>query len=266
MIENFTFDYGQLYNPNLIGLPVADQGFIDELRTLAIWKQNRVISLRQPFEIVDPFNRRFGSYSSWREPFMANARDFIATAQRSRSLIQGRTVSDFAGWIYSLYVKRRYESSLIQGKIDEKAVFLEKADITSKSFAGSHPAEWTLVHNGIVEDVLRQSFKISSLTVDGCPLTASPDLVFQNGCHTIVIVEIKSTLHDIPSNLWPNVWAQLWEYSKIDYFRQFNRVVLIGEIWGRYGNVMYLRKSVRNDARNERFDKFFQELFDIYTA
>jgi hypothetical protein len=265
MINDFTFDYGQLYNPNLIGLPITDGSFTDENNNLPLWKNNRRASLGQSVEVVDPFNRKIGSFSSYREPFMASAKEFIATARRAPTRNRGGTVSDFSSWIYSLYVKRKLESQLIQGKIDEKAVLSKKIDISSKNFALTHPFEWTLVHNGITEDIAQKPYEISSLIVDGRPLRASPDLLFRNGLHTAIIVEIKSTLHDIPSNLWPNVWAQLWAYSKIDFIRDFNKVVVVGEIWGRYGDVMYLRKSVKNDPRRKNFDDFFQELFNIYS-
>jgi hypothetical protein len=86
----------------------------------------------------------------------------------------------------------------------------------------------------------RDPYLISSLEIDGRPLRASPDMVFQEvlpaGGDTdkharIIIVEIKCTNAEVPPRLWPNVRAQLWAYSKIDEFSDASEIILVGEVW-----------------------------------
>jgi hypothetical protein len=85
----------------------------------------------------------------------------------------------------------------------------------------------------------------------------------------------------IPTNLWPNMWGQLWCYAQIKKIREAASVSVIGEIWGdrwtpRYRSMgegrrggehlIVLRASVMRDPREPAFDTFFRTLFEIYVG
>ncbi|WP_291038065.1 hypothetical protein, partial [Hyphomonas sp.] len=122
-------------------------------------------------------------------------------------------------------------------------------------------------------------FSINDLLVGGKPLRVLPDLIYENTrTDEIIIVEIKHSQMDIPSNLWPNIWGQLWCYAQIQELRRFQKLTVIGEVWGDYYRkeslgkrrglrdcqYVYLRASVRRNPRAVPYDRFFRTLFDIY--
>ena len=83
-------------------------------------------------------------------------------------------------------------------------------------------------------------------------------------------MEIKFTRQAITTNLWPNVWAQLWIYAQIPTAIAAPRVTVIGEIWGEWYapekklRAVGLRASVRRNPRERTYDRFFRMLFGIY--
>lgn len=107
-------------------------------------------------------------------------------------------------------------------------------------------------------------------------MRGSPDLVFRNiNSGQVLIVEIKLSKMKIPSNLWPNVWAQLWCYSQIAIAKNAPEVTVTGEVWAegifnlrRRSPVMslVLRSVVRRNPREAAFDRFFRSLFEIYSG
>ena len=119
------------------------------------------------------------------------------------------------------------------------------------------------------------------MRVNGKALRASPDLIYSNNSSSeAIIVEIKYTRMTIPKNLWPNVWAQLWCYAQIDRVAHLQRLTVVGEVWGEmfsrgYGRgrnrvdgkkLICLRASVRRDPRALPYDRFFRQLFQIYSG
>lgn len=93
---------------------------------------------------------------------------------------------------------------------------------------------WTLIHNGVErpDDRPIDDLTVDHLRVGGAPLRVSPDLMCQNrSLSKLLIVEIKQRRKFVPSNLWPNMWAQLWCYSQIDVARQAESVCVVGEVW-----------------------------------
>jgi len=116
------------------------------------------------------------------------------------------------------------------------------------------------------------------LSVGGQALRVLPDLIFENtSSGARIIVEVKHSYMTIPTNLWPNIWGQLWCYSQMADIKSSPSVTVVGEVWGdgthyRGGNrylrgvdrYVYLRASVRRNPRASAFDQFFRVLFDIY--
>jgi hypothetical protein len=191
------------------------------------------------------------------------------------------TVSAFCDWIYSLYAGAPDKLVLERGKHAELDIQLKRRARARRvdSLSDVPVSDWKLTHNGLHQltksNALREHqehlcFEIPSLRVGSQPLRASPDLLYQRReTHDTVVVEIKFSNQAIPSNLWPNVWAQLWAYAQIPQLMNSPTIRAVGEVWGEVGNVLRsppvcLRKVVVHDPRDAAFDSFFRELFDIY--
>ena len=230
------------------------------------------------------------------EPFVLNPSLFLVRARRSRPPHPEATVSGFTSWIYSLYQREDPDpKSLSEGIAAERAIFAEhrRSSLARAVISASDPAhlsrqdgKWRLLHNGLNlggENSHAASIAIDHLHVNGQPLRASPDLAFVNeSTGRVILVEIKFSRKRIPSNLWPNIWAQLWCYSQIPAARTAPSVTVIGEVWGGRSELVkgydyttgqrtrktvqkvYLRKTVRRDPRVDGFNRFFSTLFDIY--
>lgn len=245
----------------------------------------------------DIFNTdRYGREKFTPEPFPLNPSLFLSQARRSRPPHPEATVCAFTSWIYSLYQREDPDpKSLSEGIAAERAIFAEhrRSSLARAVISASDPAHlsrqdgnWRLLHNGLNLDGANShaaSIAIDHLHVNGQPLRASPDLAFVNeSTGRVLLVEIKFSRKRIPSNLWPNVWAQLWCYSQIPAARTASGVTAIGEVWGGRSEVVkrydyttgqrtreiipkvYLRKTVRRNPRVDGFHRFFSTLFDIY--
>lgn len=222
-----------------------------------------------------------GKYDSFarHEPqpsFQLKPSEFLRTAQNRRPTHPKPTASGFAQWIYSLYGEASGDAQDREdGKAAEEHIFAQRrAAYGSTNYAvlrSSFP-DWRLIHNGLQpkrgNDV--GLFTIDDLTVNGEPLRVCPDLVYRNSLTgDVIIVEIKHSRMAIPSNLWPNIWGQLWCYSQMKGAREAPKLTVIGEVWGdawtrNSDRLVCLRASVRRDPRASAYDQFFRALFDIY--
>lgn len=202
---------------------------------------------------------------------------FIENAELRRPKNPEPTASGFSQWLYSLY-SHAYgtDEDKARGKFAEQKILVERNKAFSstdhqtirKRFPG-----WKLKHNGMNtgKDERPRYFEIKELSVAGQALRVLPDLIFENtNTGARIIVEFKHSYLTIPTNLWPNIWGQLWCYSQMADIKSSTSVTVIGEIWGdmtyyRNGDRhVYLRASVRRDPRAASFDQFFRTLFDIY--
>lgn len=202
---------------------------------------------------------------------------FIENAERRRPREPEPTASGFSQWLYSLY-SNAYgkDEDRARGELAEQEIFAERSRAFSatdyqtmrKRFPG-----WRLKHNGMNtgKDEPPRYFEIKELSVGGRALRVLPDLIFENtNTEARIIVEVKHSYMTIPTNLWPNIWGQLWCYSQMPDIKSSPSVTVVGEVWGdktyhRHGDRhVYLRASVRRDPRAAAFDQFFRILFDIY--
>lgn len=209
--------------------------------------------------------------------FQIEPSNFIENAERRRPRDPEPTASGFSQWLYSLYSSAfGNDEDITRGTLAEKAIFAER----NKAFSAidhqimrKHFPGWRLKHNGmnLDENERHPYFKIPELSVRGQALRVLPDLIFENtntGAH--IIVEVKHSYMTIPTNLWPNIWGQLWCYSQMPDIKNSPHVTVVGEVWGDHtyprGRMreVYLRASVRRDPRKHAFDQFFRRLFDIY--
>lgn len=202
--------------------------------------------------------------------------EFLANARRHRPPNPDPTASMFSQWLYSLYANAYgNDQDRAKGKEAEEFILIERQKsyaTTDYDIMRNYFPDWRLKHNGLsVHQTDKPSYySINDLLVGGEPLRVNPDLIYENKrTRETIIVEIKHSLMDIPSNLWPNIWGQLWCYAQIQEFRDSSKVTVIGEVWGdkyiRGGyQYVYLRASVRRNPRAVPYDRFFRALFDIY--
>ena len=271
------------YNPPPYNPPMYEPHIVGYCERLGSLESSQSIYMRWDamFDdenyICDPFHD-----GSVIDTFEIQPSLFLKRALRNAPKRAGTTVSAFADWVYSLYRSSIKDPLALElGLKVERTIFQERSVlIKDVSFAQNNYFDWELVHNGLNyatndECSLSSSFDISDLSIEGKPIRGNPDLIYRNrNDGRYVIVEIKFTRKRIPSNLWPNVWAQLWAYSKIPILKNSPTLSAVGEVWG--GNtgksriewsVTYdicLRSSVSRNPRQVAFDKFFSTLFRIY--
>lgn len=209
---------------------------------------------------------------------------FIENAGRRRPRNPEPTASGFSQWLYSLYSDAYgKDQDRERGKLAEQEILAERSrafSATDNQTMRKRFPDWRLVHNGmnIGKDEPPRYFEIKELSVGGQALRVLPDLIFENtSSGARIIVEVKHSYMTIPTNLWPNIWGQLWCYSQMADIKSSPSVTVVGEVWGdgthyRGGNrylrgvdrYVYLRASVRRNPRASAFDQFFRVLFDIY--
>lgn len=221
------------------------------------------------------------------ERFKLVPSEFLKRARAMSPQDPEPTASAFASWVYGLYgVPGTNEEDMQRGIEGEKLLsrFGDDSRFDSRrGWIGATPSKlagrgdgWRLMHQGLhLTEKPLASFDVDTLRVNGIPMRLSPDLVYRNQqSGEVRIVEIKLSRLQVPTNLWPNVWAQLWCYSHIPLALNAPKVVVAGEVWGdwmsRLGKERYLvrfmglRSVVRRDPRAPSYDRFFHELFKIY--
>lgn len=222
-------------------------------------------------------------------PFRIVPAKFLAHAKANRPEEPEATASAFAQWVYSLYGRPGSQDDLERGKRAEALIFDERpSNFAARALLTAcdhdHLARyrpgWELVHCGLTlepSNVPKPFYEAPELSVHGRVLGASPDLLYRNR-HSgeVIIVEVKFSRQPLPSNLWPNVWAQLWCYANLPIVLSAPRVTVIGEIWGELYkwsshhksslHWLGLRASVRRDPRHPAYDRFFRSLFEIYRS
>lgn len=251
---------------------------------------SRANAIFEPLHLSDPMLEDCANIdrlqqSSMKEPFNLVPSNFLRLARANPPQKPVATASAFADWVYSLHnsERRRDEAALARGLAMERVIFDQRSrHHEAMSFATSSDnamlekrgLPWRLRYCGLHLDAEQETFdyiELEHLSVYGQPLRVSPDLVYVNTrSGDAIVVEIKFTRNAITTNLWPNVWAQLWTYAQIPIAIDAPRVTVIGEIWGEWFaprkclRTVGLRASVRRDPRARSYDRFFRALFDIY--
>ena len=204
----------------------------------------RMMSLFSEIDILDPITsyvstgeRPFNYRKREPEPFNVVSSDFLAKARRLPPIRPEPTASGFSSWIYSLYghaigkdEDRERGKEVEQELLDRRRATFQCID---NKYLRKVVSNWALIHNGIEppKDRPLDYLTIDHLRVGGVPLRVSPDLMYQNrALSKVLIVEIKHTKMFVPTNLWPNVLAQLWCYSQIEVARQAESVCVIGVV------------------------------------
>ena len=263
-------------------------------RTNIASTEARMLSLFSEIDIQDPITSYVeaddGSFIRQKrepEPFNLVPAKFLAKAGRLPPINPEPTASGLSSWIYSLYSSaigkdedRERGKEVEQEVLDRRRATFQCID---NKYLRKVVSNWALIHNGIEQPGDRpvDYLTIDHLRVGGMPLRVSPDLMYENlTLSKVLIVEIKHTKMFVPTNLWPNVWAQLWCYSQLDVARRADSVCVIGEVWcdewtrgyrvkgGREPGKCHikLRASVKRDPRAPGYDRFFRQLFEIYSG
>lgn len=181
----------------------------------------------------------------------------VQAAQSNRPSVPGKSVTDFSGWVFSLYNPHKDLHALALGKNVKRQ--LVRRYVSAPARKG-----WILEYEGIRADG-RQSKIASSLTVGGTPLQAAPDFVFrEKSSGRVVIVEIKASNREIPSDGWPNLRAQLWAYAHIDEWRDAPEVILVAEVWGFTSDKIVLRGVRRWTSKDDQLNRDNIQLFALY--
>lgn len=213
-----------------------------------------------------------------RRPFRINPASFLQNAVKYAPADPEPTASAFGGWVYSLYSPQNQDGLLLENDRKESIFSQRYSKLSEWVLLGTE--EWKIIHDNFTESGHEDFhsddplyYEIPELSVHGIPLRASPDIVYQHKeSRRVFIVSIGFTSKAVPTNLWPDVWAQLWAYSRIPAWRPYVTNV-VGEVWGRRHPKMErmvrpwdmrLRAVVRRDPRDRAFDRFFSTLFDIY--
>lgn len=250
--------------------------------------EDRLLTLFGSETVADPIKRWVTSDEPFaipklvaQAPFKLVPSDFLAQARRKAPQKPQATASGFAAWIYSLYSSAYGDSEdRKRGKKIEQEVLRRRrraALCNDNEFLHGIASNWKLAYNGIQEQLDRPPdyLEAGRLHVGGVALRVSPDLVYHNAeLSKVVIVEIKYSQMDIPTNLWPNIWGQLWCYSQIDLALDAQTVSVVGEVWGdewtgrnrKRQRLVCLRASVQRNPYEPAYDRFFRELFNIYSG
>lgn len=208
--------------------------------------------------------KRWGRYldDEWEEPhpkflYRVSHEALVNLAKRSPPQQTGNTVTAFSGWIFSLYLPRRNPKSLADGRRVERAIARRFAPIPTND-------GWELVFQDPLNEE-QEAKEISRLRIHGSSVWGVPDLVFrEKATGQIVIVERKASNHEIPSDGWPNLRAQLWAYGQCDEWRNAPAITLVGEIWGFTPDRILLRGTLRWKASDDALCRQNIELFNLY--
>lgn len=168
-------------------------------------------------------------------------------------------VTDFFGWIFQLIYGVSDSANLREGKLVERIVQKIKIPLTSND------SDWEWFY-GDPLSAKPEPLKISLLTVKDSPMYGAPDYVFINKkTETALIVEVKVSSAELPSDGWPNLRAQLWAYGYIDAIQHVKNIILIGEVWVRIdGNMVRRRRTYRWSLDDPQFCKENEQLFALY--
>jgi hypothetical protein len=201
------------------------------------------------------WNAFLGDAASMEHPFRWRHAEVVRRARRSPPIGVEPIVTGFTDWIFSLYESKRDTQKLALGRQLEREVVARRIPVPEHS-------GWKLDYDGTSRSQ-REPLSIPGLLVNGQALRGKPDLVFREKKKKsrVVIVEIKVSNAFVPSDGWPNLRAQLWAYSKIDW--DASEIMLVAEVWAMETRLRR-RKTLVWNASDGTLDHQCSELFDIY--
>lgn len=192
------------------------------------------------------------------QPYRISHRGLVERAKLRAPASTDATVTGFTDWLFRLYMPQRDYEALKRGARFEREIARKRVQLPSHG-------NWNLVFDGMNGSNV-SALRIAGLAINGAAIWGKPDLVFrEKKTGRILIVEIKVSECDIPSDGWPNMRAQLWAYSQIDQWQDAPEILLASEVWSyKYG--VRRRKTIRFSARDAVLHAQNRELFDIYVC
>lgn len=179
---------------------------------------------------------------------------------------RSHTVSGFSDWVLRLYAPPKDPLALLDGQIGERAAVDHRSKVRGikREIPRWEHRGWKLIHDG-VRGIFDQPFPIPSLTLNGVTLVGVPDLVFrEHRTGRILIVELKVSSADLPSDGWPNLRAQLWAYSRIKHWCAAPEVLLAGEVWSNELDRLFRRQTYWWRRGESKLEEECAELFQAY--
>ena len=155
--------------------------------------------------------------------------------------------SAFSQWVFQQTVekkgfktgipinKKRLELGTYTHQLIDEFYRTEWAIRKLKPIAGDF-SDWIPIFTE--RDATADNIKYSNkLIVGNKPLACHPDVVLKHKTEKkIIIIERKSTtLSEDRIGAWPNLQTQLWCYSWVDDWLDFDEIILVGQIWTLYG-------------------------------
>lgn len=169
------------------------------------------------------------------------------------------TVSSFEDWVYRLYndnsnldgVSKRLAElgeSILRDRILEELkieasrqsarrarIESYRAHLATKAISRFEKPGWEKIYDGTSASNMEIQI-ITALELDGEPLAARPDLVFQHTGGDVIVIEIKVWQSNLRKNFrklpppfgWPNQKVQLWCYGLIEWPKKASKVILRG--------------------------------------
>jgi len=201
----------------------------------------------------------FGQGARKAPPFKWSHSEIVRRAVRTPPREVRPTVTCFTDWIFGLYTTPADAKKLLDGRKGEGEVLRHrKGEIPIPS-----SSQWRLEYDG-TEQSQQQPIVIPSLLLGDQAMRGRPDLVFrEKRTNCLVIVEIKVSDAVVPSNGWPNLRAQLWAYSKINW--NASEIRLAGEIWPLSGPLRR-PETLSWSAADSELDRECAELFAIFAG
>lgn len=242
----------------------ADPNLVSYPSRAALWAATRMRAFEEPVFLKDPWAQEFGGLVTPTDDFQLHPSELLRRAKHRIPEPEPPSASAFADWVYSLYRRAPSLTGMARGR--EAEGIWDTPPPYSKSFADINSSLWRLDYCGMGEEgETAEPFLAPTLCVQEAPLRCRPDLVYRHRHSSFaVIVEVKCTNKPLPRSLWPNVWAQLWAYSRIKELSDVQNLVVLAEVWGLFASTLVLRRLVRRDPRRQVFDSFYSELFHIY--
>ena len=193
------------------------------------------------------------------KPFYVNFDQLCLAAKKNPPGVFSPTVSAFTDWIFRLYFPPKENVSLRNGKLVEREIARRHIPLLTHD-------RWKLIHDGR-GDGSDDGMNISPLAIKNTLMRGSPDLVLrEKRTGKILIVELKATNREAPTDGWPNLQAQLWAYSQIDAFQDAPEIILAGEIWGFALPRLTWKRTVRWKKGDVALEQRCTLLFNIYKS
>ena len=225
---------------------------------------------------------RFRDLTNPPDNYLENFRyttDDLLKASRETDIKHNGNVTDFSGWVYSLYKKQASPSTLarntaMETNIDrakEIAKFEKETSHDYRMTCAEATPGWKLKYKHFADED-SSPLRITDLQSSGYDFFGKPDLVFKNKKGEILIVEIKMTQANVPKNGWPNIGAQLWSYAHADVFKDAPKIHLAAEVyrahfsWKSRKAPQLSKVCIAYDFYDQTFQENNKKLFDRFTG